>query len=152
MKTLVFYIPSIEQGGVEKNFFQLINQLKKRKNFIFKIITYKKIKYLRSTKNLKIIYLSKSNFIKNRLIKFILCFIILLKEITFKKCTIIAYQSNILAIIASKITGNKIIIRFNTSINKYIKNLFKKYFFLFFYKLADKIIVNSFEFKIVLDG
>ena len=40
-----------------------------------------------------------------------------------------------------------VIIRLNTSPEKYINNNFKLFFFKFFYNLSNKIIVNSFEFK-----
>ena len=45
------------------------------------------------------------------------------------------------------ILKSKIIIRLNTSPEKYIDSSIKKFFFSFFYKFSDEIIVNSFDFK-----
>ena len=52
-----------------------------------------------------------------------------------------------MAILASLILDSKIIIRLNTSPEKYINNFYKKIFFSFFYKIVDRIIVNSDKFK-----
>ena len=149
MKNIIFYIPSIEKGGVEKNFYSLINGLKEVK-YNIKIVTFNNNKYLsklKNSKNINIITFSNKTLVSSRIIKFISCFFLLFKELLFTKNIVIAYQSNILAIIASKLTKNKIIIRCNTSTEKYINNSIKKIFFIFFYKFADKIIVNSKEFQ-----
>ena len=59
----------------------------------------------------------------------------------------ISFQSNIFAIIFSKLLGYKVIIRSNQSPNNYASNLIKRQIMAFFYKKADKIIVNSLDFK-----
>ena len=149
MKNIIFYIPSIEKGGVEKNFYSLINGLKEVR-YNIKIVTFNNNKYLsklKNSKNINIITFSNKMLVSSRIIKFISCFFLLFKELLFTKNIVIAYQSNILAIIASKLTKNKIVIRCNTSTEKYINNFIKKIFFIFFYKFADEIIVNSKEFQ-----
>ena len=64
------------------------------------------------------------------------------KFLVDKRCNL-SFQSNITAIILSKIFGFKVLIRLNTSIKKYLNNFFKKISFKFFYLLSDIIIVNS---------
>ncbi len=144
-KKIIFYIPSIEGGGVEKNLFILIKYLPK---FIGKIhiITAnkknnnsKKIKYICPNSN----YWSK----KNRLLKNIICIYLLIKNFRSSKAVILSLQSNLTSIILSKILGFKVLIRLNTSLNKYLKNFFKRITFKFFYSLSDIIIVNSKSFQ-----
>ena len=60
---------------------------------------------------------------------------------------VISFQSNVISTLISKIFSNKIIIRLNTSPQKYITNSIKKYFYKLIYKLSDQIIVNCKEFK-----
>ena len=67
----------------------------------------------------------------------------MIKNFWSKKSVILSFQSNISAIIISKLFGFKILIRLNTSLNKYVNNVFKKIIFRTFYSLSDKIIVNS---------
>ncbi len=62
-------------------------------------------------------------------------------------CVMISFQSNIIAIIMSKLLNYKIIIRANQSPINYAKNFIKRKIMSFFYKLADKIIVNSNDFR-----
>ena len=147
MKTLVVFFPSIESGGVEKNFYYLIN------NFSLK---FEKIIIITSSQIKKDLFPKKIEFLKpkssfwwnkNRLIKSIICFFLGLKLFTTKNKLILSFQSTIISIILSKLLRCKIIIRLNTSPEKYIDTYIKKFFFHFFYKLSSEIIVNSFEFK-----
>jgi len=147
MKTLVVFFPSIESGGVEKNFYYLIN------NFSIK---FKKIIVITSSEVNKKLFLKKIEFFKpkssfwwkkNRFIKSTICFFLALKLLKKKNIIILSFQSNIISIILSKILRCKIIIRLNTSPEKYIDTVVKKFIFYFFYKLSNEIIVNSFEFK-----
>ena len=147
MKTLVVFFPSIESGGVEKNFYYLIN------NFSSK---YKKIIIITSSKIKKNLFDKKIKFLKpkisfwenkSRFIKSIICFFLGLRLFTKKNKIILSFQSSIIAIILSKLLRCKIIIRLNTSPEKYINTYLKKKFFYFFYKLSSEIVVNSFQFK-----
>lgn len=140
-KNIIFYIPSIEGGGVEKNFNLLIKYLPKKIGKIH-IITADKIND--SSKNIKYIC-PNSNYWnkKNRILKNIICICLLFKNFWSAKAVILSFQSNITTIIVSKILGFKVLIRLNTSSKKYLKNFFKKIIFRFFYSLSDIIIVNS---------
>jgi glycosyltransferase involved in cell wall biosynthesis len=147
MKTLIVFFPSIESGGVEKNFYYLMNNLSLKFEKII-IITSSQVK-----KNLfpkKIEFLNpKSSFWwnKSRFIKSIVCFFLALRLFPIKNKLILSFQSNIVSIIVSKLLRSKILIRLNTSPEKYIDTYIKKKFFYFFYKSSSEIIVNSFEFK-----
>ena len=57
--------------------------------------------------------------------------------------TIVSFNNNISAIFIAKLIGAKIIIRSNTSLHAYSKNILKRKIFSFFFKFADIIIVNS---------
>ena len=147
MKKIAIYIPSIEGGGVEKNLFYISAYLVK-KNIDVSIIT--------ANKNKKKLFNKKINFISpksnrwnksSRIVKTFICLGLLIGKLSLKKTLIFSFQSNISAIIASKILRTKIIIRLNTSPDKYINNHIKKIFFKTFYSMSNKIIVNSLEFK-----
>ena len=149
----IFYYPSIESGGLEKNLFFLINSLAEKK-YKVKLITYAdNIKDSKLRKKFffhKNIHLISSDVVKginNKYLKYIFCSIRLFFFMLSEKGTIVSFQGNILPIIIAKITSNKIIIRCNTAPSKYINNFFKKYFFKFFYSLSDIILVTSEDFK-----
>ena len=108
--------------------FILLQQIKKKKDF-------RNLKYVCPNSN----YWSK----KNRTLKNIICIYLLIKNFWSTKALILSFQSNITSIIISKIFGFRVIIRLNTSLKKYINNIFKRISFKFFYSLSDIIIVNS---------
>ncbi len=145
-KKIVLFIPSIEGGGVEKNLFLIAEYLSKVHKKLFIITADRKYKNF-FDKKISIICPASSIWErKSRLVKTIISILILIKN--FRKDTIIlSFQSNIFAILVSKIFGYKIIIRLNTSIKKYINNEFKKNLYKLFYNFADEIIVNSNNFK-----
>jgi len=146
-KSLLIYIPSIEDGGVEKFLYIIKNYfIKKKINVI--ILTALKCKKKYFDKKCKIISLRKDNgFLKSRFFSNLIAAFLFFKYCRNKNIVIFSLQSNITAIILSLIFNKKIIIRSNTSPDKYIKNFLKKFIFKFFFNLADKIIVNSHEFK-----
>ncbi len=152
-KTFNFYFPCIEDGGLEKNVFALVNSLAEKK-YIINFFTYED--NTRRAKLRKKFFFNKrinvitSNFfpkINNRYLRYFFCFIQLFFFSMFNKGIIVSFQGNILPIITAKITGRKIIIRCNTAPSKYINNYFKKLFFKFFYSLSDLILVTSEDFK-----
>ena len=102
---------------------------KKNNNFYYETYPYKKFN------------------LKNRLIKYLISFYYLTKLSLNNDCIIISFQNNIFATISSLIAKKKIIIRLNTSPEKYIKSLLYKFFFKFFYKKANLILVNDLDFK-----
>ena len=61
------------------------------------------------------------------------CAYLLLKNFNYEKVTVVAFQSNILAIIMSKILNYKVIIRSNQSPNNYALNFMKKKIMGFFF-------------------
>ena len=143
-KKIVIFIPSIESGGVEKNLFYLINYLEKFYSNIY-LVSSSKVNLNKSIRLLK----PKSNFWynRNRFIKSIICLFILFKFFKRNNALIISFQSNIFSVILSKVMSWPVIIRLNTSPEKYIDNVFKLFSYKILYNLSDQIIVNSLEFK-----
>ena len=146
IKKIIFFHPSIESGGVEKNLFTSINNLNK-KNYKIIFITYSRIKNKKIENKVEIIY-PKFNFIKSkRFLKIFLCFFSLIIFNFFKRIPIISFQANIFAIIASIITRSKIIVRTNATPDFYIHSNFSKKFFSFFFSKANLILVSSKQFQ-----
>ena len=150
---LIFFYPSIEIGGLEKNLFSLINSLSK-KNYYINLITFKDLKSNNFAKKLysldKKVNVITPNFFfdtSKRYIKYFFCFLTLFKICSKNNFLIISFQSNILSIIAAKLTNSQIIIRCNTAPSKYVSNFNKRIFFKFFYSLTDKILVTSKDFQ-----
>ena len=145
-KEVIFFCPSIEEGGVEKNLINICNGISINQKI--SIITANKNKKKYFNKNIKFIS-PRTNFFnsKIRLVKSLLCIYLLFKNHKKGETTLISFQSNIFAIIFSKLLGYKVIIRSNQSPNNYASNLIKRQIMAFFYKKADKIIVNSLDFK-----
>ena len=149
MKKLIIFIPSIEDGGVEKNLFLISNYLSKKinniaiitANFEYKKKFSKRIKFL----GLDFKFLRK----KNRIFKYVFCLIQLMLQIIKenRKVTILSFQANIYAIILAKIFKIKIISRSNSSPSGWSQNTLKKIIFKIFLKKADLTIVNSLEFR-----
>ena len=148
-KNLVIFIPSIEDGGVEKNLFIVTNYLSKKIDNI-EIITCNNDFKSKFNKNIKFIG-TKNKFWNNcnKKIKYIICLSILFKRLLLKKdkTLVFAFQANIYAIIISKILNTKVITRSNTSILGWSKNFIKIFFYKLFLKLANEIMVNSKLFK-----
>ena len=137
-KSLLIYIPSIEGGGVEKLLYLITNYFVKKKLSvtILTAFNYKK-KYF--NKKTEIVSLkNKKSPIKSRFFKNLITAFLLLKYYRNDNITILSLQSNITAIIFSLIFGKKIIIRSNTSPDKYITNFIKKIIFQFFSILLMK--------------
>lgn len=149
---IIIFNPSIEDGGVEKNLFIIANYLSTRlKNLSIITSDYKRSEF---SKKIKIVT-HKIKLKKNsgRKIKYLLCLILLIKEIILhkRKCVIFSFQANIYAIIICHFLRVKIISRSNSSPSGWSKNLFKKKIFSYFLKKADLIIVNSKDFKKEID-
>ena len=144
-KKIIFYIPSIEGGGVEKNLFLLIRHLSKDIKKVH-VITANKI--INKSKKIKFICPRTGYWHdKSRLLKNIICIYLLIKNFWSSKAVIVSFQSNITSILLAKIFNFKVLIRLNTSVKKYIDNILKRIIFKFFYLLSDVIIVNSKSFQ-----
>jgi len=147
-KKLIIFMPSIEGGGVEKNFFLISNYLSNQIDKITVITLSKKYKkYL--NKKIKLVS-TQFNFWDRigRRLKFLISIFLLFKEIIINKnVTVLSFQGHVYSILLCKIMRVKIIIRSNSSPTGWSKNFIKIFLYKFVYSLSDKIIVNSIEFK-----
>ena len=145
-------MPSVEGGGVEKNFFLISNYLSQNFKKISIITVDKSIKK-NLNNNIKIIG-PKSKIWKtnSRYPKYFICLIYLFLFLLFNRKTLIfSFQANAYAAIISKFFGKKIITRSNSSSEGWSKNFFKKFLYKIFLKIPDQVIVNSYQFKKELD-
>tara|TARA_B100000795_G_scaffold52994_1_gene34735 strand:+ start:7102 stop:8211 length:1110 start_codon:yes stop_codon:yes gene_type:complete len=143
-KNIIFYNPSFETGGVEKNIKSYIDHAQNLKNYKKILLT---LDNTNINKNLYFQYPAKKFKFKSRLIKYFICFYYLFKISLKKDSIILSFQNNIFAILIAVITNTKIIVRLNTAPEKYINSYLQKKIFSFFYKLANLIIVNDEDFK-----
>jgi glycosyltransferase involved in cell wall biosynthesis len=151
-KNVIIFNPSIEDGGVEKNLFIIANYLStKLKNLSLITSDYKRREF---SKNIKIITHKIKLKKAGRKIKYLLCLILLIKEIIShkRKCLIFSFQANIYAIIICQLLNVKVISRSNSSPSGWSKNPIKNIIFKYFLKKADLIIVNSKDFKKEIDS
>ena len=148
-KNLVLFMPSIEGGGVEKNFFIISNYLSEKiKNL--EVITTSISSKKKFNKKIKFSS-PKSRFWEksSRKIKYIICLMILIKRIfTYKQIVVFAFQANVYCIILCKILNIKIITRSNTSPDGWSQKKIKKFLYQYFLSKADVVLVNSEEFKV----
>ncbi len=141
-------MPSIEGGGVEKNLFIITNYLSREIKNI-KLITADKIYKKRFSKSIELVY-PKKNILNNskRLKKYIVCLFLLLKILLKNNNYVVfAFQANLYCTILCKLLGVRIIVRSNSSPSGWSKNIFKKYMYYKILNIADKVIVNSNDFK-----
>jgi len=147
-KKLVLFMPSLEGGGVEKNFFLLSNFFAKKLDNISVITISKKYKY-RFDRRISFIstkYYFWNNF--GRITKYLISlYLLFIEYLNNKNLTVFCFQGNVLCIIFCKIFNIKIIIRPNSSPSGWSQKPFKKIFFSYTLRLADIIIVNSIKFK-----
>ncbi len=150
-KTLLIFIPSIEEGGVEKNLFNITNFLVNKIKHI-RIITANSNKKNKFNKKIKIIYPKNDWNKSNRLIKTIVSIVLLMKILiqNKKEFIIFSFQSNLISIILAKIFNSFVIVRSNAAPQGYSKNIIKKKIFSLILRFADQVIVNSNDFKIQL--
>ena len=123
-------MPSIEDGGVEKNLFSVVNYLSQKIKKI-QIITCNNDKKKKFNKKIEFIG-TKNEFWNNcnKKLKYIICLTILFKKLLFKKnkTLVFAFQANIYTIIISKLLNTKVITRSNTSPSGWSKNFIKIFF------------------------
>jgi glycosyltransferase involved in cell wall biosynthesis len=147
-KNLIFFNPSIEGGGVEKNLFLLIKFISGKIKNCF-LITANNEKDIKRKSRIQVVCPSNSFWNKkSRILKTFISLIYLIKLCLIKKNVVIfSFQSNLYALIIAQILRKKIIIRSNASTAGYINNPIKRKIFSFFFSLADVVICNSNEFK-----
>ena len=151
-KKLLVFIPSIEDGGVEKNLFIILNYLAiKIKNV--HLVTFDNSKKSYFNNKIKIINpIFNFQFLKGRYPKYILCLLLLIKILIFdRNYLVLSFQANIYVLIISKFFNLKVISRSNSSSAGWSQNPVKQFIFSYFFKKADKIIVNSKDFKKEMD-
>ena len=147
-KKLIIFMPSIEGGGVEKNLFIVSNYLSKKISEVSLISASKKYKKKFSKSVVFISPMSSKWDSKSRRTKYLICLLLLFREIIKNRNVLVfAFQANIYCILICKLLGIKIITRSNSAPAGWSKNFFKSLVFKFFLKKADKVMVNSIEFK-----
>jgi glycosyltransferase involved in cell wall biosynthesis len=147
-KKLILFMPSIEGGGVEKNLFIISSYLTNKINDI-SLITISNSFKKKFDKRIRFISL-KSNYWDTigRRKKFLLSLLLLTIEILKgRNILVLCFQGNLYCTLLCKIFGIKIIVRSNSAPEGWSQGLIKYYFFKTIFKFADKIIVNSYEFK-----
>jgi glycosyltransferase involved in cell wall biosynthesis len=147
-KRLIIFMPTIEDGGVKKNFFIISNFLSKKFDNVSVITTSSNIRN-KLDKKINLIT-SKFNFFENigKRKKFFVCLLILLREIIFQKNTVVlSFQGNVYCALLCWLMSVRVIIRANTSPSGWSKNKVKFYLYKFFYGIADHLVVNSYEFS-----
>ena len=141
-------MPSIEKGGVEKNFFIVSNYLSKKFKNISVISISRKYKN-KFDKSINFISLNSNYWDKcNRRVKFFLSLFLLTKEILKNKNTLVfSFQANIYTVLVCKLFSVKNIVRCNSSPTGWSKNILKQFFYKYFLNKSNKVMVNSEEFK-----
>lgn len=146
-KKIILFMPSVEGGGVEKNFFIIANYLAKKLDKVFLITAENNLK--KKLKNIEIIY-PQTNFWRNkgRIRKYFICILNLIQMLMKNSDIVVfSFQANLYAIIICKIFRVKIVSRSNSSPSGWSNNFLKKIVYKVGLKLPDKLIVNSIEFK-----
>ena len=147
-KNLIIFMPSIEGGGVEKNLFIVANYLAKKINNI-SLITASFQYRGKFDKKINLIF-PKNKFWENlgRRFKYFICLFILFQNLLKNKNSVVfAFQANLYCIIICKLLSIKIIVRSNSAPEGWSKNIIKQYLYKVIIKKADKVMVNSYEFK-----
>lgn len=148
-KKILLFMPSIEGGGAEKNFFIVANHISRFFPEVSIITVSKKFKNKFSNK-IKIITPESSFWekLKYRNFKYLICFWLFIRYVLKnKKFLVFSFQANLYCCILAKIFGLKIIIRTNTSMTGWSKNFVKKFFYKIISSMVDKIVVNSHDLK-----
>ena len=147
-KKLIIFMPSIEVGGVEKNLFIISNYLSEKLQKVSLITISKKYKNKFHSK-IKIICPKNNTWNSTpKRIKFFVCLYLLFTEILKNKnVTVLSFQGNIYCTILCKLLKIKIIVRSNSSPSGWSQNFIKKVLYKKILNFANKIVVNSIEFK-----
>ena len=147
-KKLIIFMPSIEGGGVEKNLFLVSNYLSEQLNKVALITISKKYK---KKFNNSIEFISPAadywDHLSRRLKYFLSLFLLIKEIIKSRNITVFAFQANIYCILVCKLFSIEVIARSNSAPAGWSKNTIKKLIFRFFLNLADRVMVNSLQFK-----
>ncbi len=147
-KNIIFFMPFIGGGGVEKNLFIIANYFSKKIKKLIICTSSRKYKY---KFNKKIKFLSPKKNIDEKVnirLQYIISLFLLFKFLFKNKNTIVfAFQANIYCIIICKLLNIKVVVRSNSSPEGWYHNPIKKIIYKKIISLADAIIVNSLQFK-----
>ena len=147
-KKLIIFLPSIEGGGVEKNLFIISNFLKDKIENISVITISNKFKN-RFNKKIKFISL-KANFwnsVGRRKKFFLSLFLLFIEILKDRNILVFCFQGNVYCTLLCKLLRIKIIVRSNSAPDGWSQNKFKNLIFKYVLGSADKVIVNSLDFK-----
>ena len=146
-KNLIFFMPHMVGGGVEKNLYIVSNYCAKKIRNVYLISSTKN--FNKNFKNVRIINpkLKSFDFLSPKINYFICLFVLFKLLIKNKNSLVFSFQANIYCITLCKMMGIKIIARSNSSPSGWSKGFIKSFFFRKILKLADSTIVNSLEFK-----
>ncbi len=147
-KKLILFMPTIDIGGVEKNFLLISNYLSTKLENI-SVITTSHTKKRKFSKRINFISLQNKFYQSlSRRLKFFLALVLLLAElIKHNNSIVFSFQANIYCIYLCKLMNTKIIVRCNSSPTGWSKNIIKKIIYKNALSISDKVIVNSHEFK-----
>ena len=147
-KKLILFMPSIEGGGVEKNFFIIANFFSKKIKDL-SIITTSKSSKNKFSKRINLIMPARDWWENTgRRFKYFICLFLLIKSIINNKhLTVFAFQANLYCVLVCKFFGISIITRSNSSPSGWSKNSLKVKIYKYFLNRADAVMVNSIEFK-----
>lgn len=145
---IIIFMPTIDIGGVEKNFFIISNDLSKKFNNI-SVISLSNEAKKKLNKKIKFIG-PKTNIFSNlsRKLKFLISLYYLVSQVVFEKnVLVLCFQANMYCVFISKLFGAKVILRSNSSPAGWSKNMFKKKMYKLGFNLSNGIIVNSRKFQ-----
>ncbi len=148
-KNVLLFAPEIGGGGVEKNLFLIANYFSNKFQKVSVISASPKYKN-KFDKNIEFIAPVNKFWIKtkNRRLKIIFSLLLLIKHyLSNPKFTVLSFNGNLYCCSICKILGIRVILRSNASITGWSKGFVKHFFYKNISKLADKVIVNSLEFK-----
>ena len=147
-KKLILFMPTIDIGGVEKNFIIISNFLAAKIHGVSIVSTSYKKRH-QFSKKIKFITI-KNKFIDklSRRLKFLISLFLLSREFLRNDDVVVfSFQANIYCIYLCKIFKKKIIVRSNSSPSGWSKNFLKNIIYKHALKISDRVIVNSNEFK-----
>ena len=145
-------MPTIDVGGVEKNFILISNFLAQNLGKVTIVTTSYNLKNV-FRNNIKFAsYKNISNRLIPRRIKFFIALIILFIELLKNKNNLVfSFQANFYCILLCKLMRTKVIIRSNTSPTGWSDNVLKKKLYKYTLYLADIVLANSIKFKNILN-
>ena len=149
-KNILLFAPELGGGGVEKNLFLIANYFSSKFQKVSIISASPEYKN-KFKKNIEFITPLNKFWIgiKNRRLKIIVSLFLLIRYyFENPKFTVLSFKGNLYCCLICKILGIKVILRSNASITGWSKGFLRHFFYKNISKLADKIIVNSLEFKI----